>query len=240
MAERHLTLVLPAFNEAHKIEADLEAWAGFLSSQPFASEIRVVDDGSVDGTRDRLLAIRSTWTSDKVAFFFESYSPNRGKGHALKKGVLAARGRFVVFADVGGCLAPDILTAALAMLDNHDVVIASRRHARSTSRGASAHRRLGSWVFRLAVKKVFSVPFEDTQCGFKAYRGNVARQLFAGLQTDGFMFDLEILMKARRQKLSIGELPVAWRTDPDTRYRLVSGSLRNVRELFRIWKLCRQ
>ncbi len=238
MGERHLTLVLPAFNEAHKILADLKRWEDFLSVQPFQSEILVVDDGSRDDTLLRLEDWQAAPRASNLTFHFESYRPNRGKGFALKTGALHATGKWLAFVDVGGCIEPEALTRALSLLEKgNDVVLASRRHKDSQwAKKAQLHRQLGSRAFRFLIAKIFGVPFSDTQCGFKAYRGEVGRRLFQNLHTDGFMFDLEILLRARKEGLRIVEFPVRWKTDGDTRYHLVSGTLMNAKELFRIWK----
>lgn len=239
MVERHLTVVLPAYNEAHKISGDLKRWCDFLATQPYSSEVWAVDDGSSDATCETMLAFGRQWKNPRVAFHHDSYAPNRGKGFALKTGVLKSRGRHVAFADVGLCVPPETVTRALYVLETNDIALASRRHPDSkVVRRNSLYRQLGSRVFRFLMGKTFGVEQSDTQCGFKAYRGSVARRLFTELKTDGFMFDMELLLRARRLGFRIGEFAVDWKTDPDTRYRVWSGSLRNIRELFRIWREC--
>jgi len=240
MIERHLTLVLPAYNEAHKIREDLERWSKFLTQQPFTSEIRVVDDGSTDATAEVAQAWIEEWRDDKVALHLERVTPNRGKGHALKRGAAESKGKFLVFADVGGCVEPGMIFRALACLENHDIALASRRHHDSKFLAkAAGYRRFGSWAFRQVVRQAFGIRFEDTQCGFKAYRGDTGRDLFSRLKTEGFMFDLELLVRAKQENLSIGEFGVEWKTDPDSRYRVFRGTLRNLSELSRIWIACR-
>jgi len=240
MIERHLTLVLPAYNEAHKIRADLKHWTEFLTRQPFTSEIRIVDDGSSDDTAEVAQAWIDEWRDEKVALHLERVTPNRGKGYALKRGAADSKGKFLVFVDVGGCVEPETIFRALACLESHDVALASRRHHDSKFLAkAAGYRRFGSWAFRQVVRTAFGIRFEDTQCGFKAYRGDTGRDLFSRLKTDGFMFDLELLVRAKQEHLSIGEFGVEWKTDPDSRYRVFRGTLRNLMELSRIWIACR-
>ena len=113
----------------------------------------------------------------------------------------------------------------------------SRRTSRSAVRVAQpAYRRIGSQLFWLFVKMFMGIPrhVRDTQCGFKVYRGAIARELFAETITDGFMFDIEVIRRAAKKGKKIAEFPVNWSNDSDTRYRPVLGTLRNLRELLRI------
>jgi len=156
--------------------------------------------------------------------------------------VLHARCSAILFADAGLCVPYDIATIGIAMLelDMCDVAHGSRRMRGSVLRAQPAYRRLGSYVYKLLVHAAMGVPryISDTQCGFKLYRRDVARELYADLLTDGFMFDVEIILRALRHGYRILEFPVLWSNDADTRFDPVKGTVRNLRELARIrWSM---
>jgi len=230
----HLSLVIPVFNEETKIEADLEAALVYLGRQPYDFELIVVDDGSTDGTAAKL----AEWERRRGPLArIIAYRPNRGKGHAVRTGMLAARGRFRMFADAGLCV-PFAETARglTALEQGADVAIGSRRLAGSRVAGPqSAYRRWGSRLFNAAARGLLGLEgLTDTQCGFKFYTARAAQELFGRSRIDGFMFDAETLILARRLGLEIREFPVEWRADPDSRYRPLAGSLRILGELIRI------
>jgi len=167
-----------------------------------------------------------------------SYDRNRGKGHAIAQGVMQARCTAVMFADAGLCVPYEIATLGLSMLelDMCDVAHGSRRMRGSVLRAQPLYRRLGSLAYKGVVHAAMGVPryISDTQCGFKIYRRDVARELYGDLLTDGFMFDVEIILRALRHNYRILEFPVLWSNDADTRYDPVKGTLRNLKELARI------
>jgi len=234
-AERiDLSIVIPAYKESSKIERDVSAAAKFLADNAIAGEIIVVDDGSPDDTAERAAALRPRFAQLRVL----SYQPNRGKGHAVRYGIVRSRGRTVMFADSGLCVPYEIASIGLRMLelDMCDIAHGSRRMRGSIVRAQPFYRRLGSRAFKLFVHTVMGIPpwISDTQCGFKIYKGDVARKLYAQARIDGFMYDTEIIMLARRLGYRILEFPVLWSNDADTRYDPVRGTLRNLRELSKI------
>ena len=229
-----LTVVIPAYNEAAKIECDLVAARDYLQLKG-ACEILVVDDGSTDDTHrivERFIARHDK--SCSVAIRLLSYGGNRGKGFAVRHGILESKGRRVAFVDSGLCVPYSNLDRGLAMIDQgFDVAIASRRlEGACVKRRQPIYRRVGSHVFWRLMRMVMGIGVTDTQCGFKVYRGGAARQLFSFVKTDGFMFDIEALCEAQRQDMAIAEFPVEWSNDNDTRYRPVLGTCKNFTELF--------
>jgi dolichyl-phosphate beta-glucosyltransferase len=230
-----LSIVIPAFKERAKIQRDVRAAHAFLQQRFLGrGELVVVDDGSPDDTAAQARALAGEVPELRVL----RYEPNRGKGHALKTGIAATRGRYVLFADAGLCVPYDDALAGLALVqDGFDVANGSRRTAASQVRVAQPlHRRVGSKAFWLFVKAFLRIPrhVRDTQCGFKVYRGDVARELFAETITDGFMFDVEVIRRAAKKGRRIAEFPVHWSNDADTRYKPIRGTWRNLRELVRI------
>ena len=192
----------------------------------------MVDDGSGDGTAERAREALAGLPGARVLRFPE----NRGKGRAVKEGVLAARGRVVLFSDAD-------LSTPIAMLDRllerleagADIVIGSRALAESDVRVHQPRLReaLGK-LFNAVVRRLLVPGIRDTQCGFKAFRRDAARELFEGLRTEGFCFDVEILAAARRRGLRIEEVPVAWENSKPSAVRVVRGFPRILRDLARI------
>ena len=233
-----VSIVIPTFKESGKIGRDIAAADAFLRSRPDGGEIVLVDDGSPDDTAAAARALQAQYPALRVV----SYARNRGKGHAIAQGVLQARCSAVMFADAGLCVPYEIATLGLSMLelDMCDVAHGSRRMRGSVLRAQPLYRRMGSLAYKMVVHTGMGVPrwISDTQCGFKIYRREAARELYADLLTDGFMFDVEIILRALRRNYRILEFPVLWSNDADTRYDPVKGTIRNLKELARIrWSM---
>ena len=232
--EFDLSIIIPAFEEGRKIARDLHAAVAFLRARGARGEVLLVDDGSNDDTAAQARVLVTDLPEVRVV----AYRPNRGKGHAVRVGVQEARGAVVMFADAGLCVPYEAALMGWTMLrlDLCDIAHASRRVAGATRRDQPAYRRIGSTLYKLFVHAFMGIPLRitDTQCGFKLYKRDVARRLFAQAVTDGFMFDVEIILRALRRGDRILEFPVPWTADTDTRYHPVRGTWRNLIELTRI------
>jgi glycosyltransferase involved in cell wall biosynthesis len=233
-SELDLSIVIPAYKESSKVERDIVAASDFLAANGIRGEIILVDDGSPDDTAERAAALRARYKNLIVL----SYKPNRGKGHAIRFGVLRATGRIVMFADSGLCVPYNIAKLGISMIemDMCDIANGSRRARGSIVVAQPLYRRVGSKAYKGFIHLFMGIPryISDTQCGFKLYRRDVAQALFAPAFTDGFMIDTEIILRALRAKYRILEFPVLWSNDADTRYDPVKGTLRNLRELLKI------
>jgi dolichyl-phosphate beta-glucosyltransferase len=230
--EPRLSVVIPTFNKETRIAATLEAVASYLAGKPFVSEIVVVDDGSTDLTVDLARAALAGRVPSKVL----GRGFNLGKGASVREGVLAAAGEIVLFAD-------DDLSTPIAELDRTlaaleagaDVVIGSRAHPDSeiTVRQRRPRELMGK-VFNLLVRLFILRGYRDTQCGFKAFRREAARDIFSRLRTAGFGFDVEVLVLCRELGYRVAEVPVTWCDIRPSRLRLFRGSWGMLRDLWRI------
>jgi len=215
-----LSIVIPAYREAPKIAGDVQAAGEFLSRNRLSGEVIVADDGSPDSTTQAAESTPVPPGIERRVLHLE----HRGKGHAVRQGMLATRGEYAMFADSGVCVPFDDALKALELIKSGqcDIAHGSRKmHTSIISRRQSLYRRLLSRFFRQVALGVLSLPHDltDTQCGFKVYRGLVAREIYADCVTDGFMFDLEILIRARQRGYRVMEFPVHWTCDPDSRLR---------------------
>jgi dolichyl-phosphate beta-glucosyltransferase len=231
-----LSIVIPAFNEGLKVARDVAAAATFLVTSKLSGEIIVVDDGSSDHTAE---AAESLPVPPGVERRVLRLPENRGKGAAVKAGVLASRGQYVMFADSGVCVPFENALRGLEMLRRGDCELAhgSRKMTDSVIRVPQRfYRRLLSRLFRWVARHTAGIPREltDTQCGFKIYRGDVARELFAECQSQGFLFDVEVLLRAVKRGYRVREFPVEWRCDWDSRLRPARTSFKVASELLAI------
>ena len=226
-----LTLVVPAYNEAKRIRPTLEAMTSCLAARGLAYEIIVAADGN-DGTREIVAGLAKGDPRIHVL----GGEDRRGKGYGIRLGVARSRGRVVGFVDGDEKTPIEELDKLLPWLDRFDLVIGSRGLADSRIEVPQPlHRRVGSRAFGLVLHAMLGLRHvRDTQCGFKVFRGDVARDLFGRQKIDGYMFDVEILHLAARSGYRVKEVGVRWRDDRDSRLDLVAGNWRNMVDLLRI------
>jgi dolichyl-phosphate beta-glucosyltransferase len=227
-----LSIVIPAYNEAHKIARDVAAASDFLRRHQFSGEVIIADDGSNDGTAD---AARKCSTPPGIGLQVLAL-PHRGKGAAVRDGMLATHGDHAMFADSGVCVPYDDALQGLAKIRSgeYDIANGSRKLPQSRIESPqSFYRRTLSRMFRWVVLRYMNLPrnLSDTQCGFKVYRGEVARELYAACHTEGFMFDLEILIRARAAGCTVAEFPVHWAWDRDSRLKPARILMRTIQDL---------
>ena len=210
----------------------LGAIRSYLDRRGFAYELVVSADGD-DGTREAAAALARGDPRVRVVGSAE----RGGKGRGIRLGVARARGRVIGFCDADYKTPIEEMDKLLPWVeDGWDVVIGSRCVPESKVEVPQAlYRQLGSRAFALGMHLVIGLwGIHDTQCGFKFYRGPVARDLFGRLRVDGYMFDVDLLYLARRAGYRLKEVGVRWRDDGDSRLALVSGNWRNMLDLFRI------
>lgn len=224
-----LSLIIPAYNEAGRIGATLKQCLDYFSRQTYTWEIIVVDDGSLDGTAD---IVRQEFPAVRI----EAYSPNRGKGYAVKQGMRAATGEYRVFYDADGSTPIgeiDKLWPVLAR--GADIAIGSRSLPGSQ---VEVHQRpLREWMgrtFNLFTRTLLGEPYADTQCGFKAFTAESAAKVFPRQTINRFCFDSELLYIARAHGLKIEEVPVRWINSSNSRVAIVRDSARMFKDLFKI------
>ena len=228
-----LTLVLPAYNEEAKIERDLAQLTAHLDGTGLSYELIVVDDGSSDATA----SIVARFAKDSRRITLLENKRNRGKGYSVRRGVLAARGRYIGFLDAGLCVPSSEIERALDHLRaGFDIAMGSRKIAGShIERAQPTYRQVGSKVFRYFMWHIMGLSaIRDTQCGFKFYTREAAWKLYPTVEIDGYMFDIELLRKALRLHMKIKEFPITWSSDPDSHFSFFPDILKNMCELIRI------
>jgi dolichyl-phosphate beta-glucosyltransferase len=215
-----LSIVIPAYNEARKVARDITAASEFLAGNSLSGEIIIASDGSSDNTADVAEKTPATGGIPVVVLRLA----HGGKGSALRQGMVRTRGQYAMFADSGVCVPFQDALRGLALLraDECDIANGSRRLPGSViNRPQNVYRRTLSRMFRWTTLRYMGLPghLSDTQCGFKLYKGEVARELYGQCRTDGFMFDMEILMRAVARNYRIREFPVDWTWDTDSRLK---------------------
>lgn len=225
------------FDERRKIERDISAAAAFLTEQHLSGEIIVVDDGSRDGTAAIARQVKAP-----VPVRVLSECSNRGKGYAVRTGIAASAGDYVLFADSGLTVPFVNALPGLDLLQKGfcDIAHGSRKLPGSQiMKPQDLDRKLFSRLFKQLMISCVGVPayLSDTQCGFKLYPGDLARQLYQDCIIDGFMFDIEVILRARGHGYRICEFPVQWTCDRDSRISLLRTPWHILFDLFRIKKL---
>lgn len=221
-----VTVVIPAYNECDRIVPTIGAISAHLCASGLSWELVVSDDGSTDGTADLVRSLRLA----NVTVLEPGV--NRGKGAAVRDGVMAARGRFVLFSDADMSTPIEEFDRLLtAVRRGVGVAIASRAAEGAQECGRGRLRSFISAALRGGVRAATGVRVKDTQCGFKLFTRESARMLFAASRVDGFSFDLEVLWLAQRWGLDIEEIPVQWIEAPGSKVNPGRESLRFLRDV---------
>ncbi|TFH27046.1 MAG: glycosyltransferase family 2 protein [Myxococcales bacterium] len=226
------SIVIPAHDEAERLPATLRRMAEFAATYAgLIKEVVIVDDGSRDTTRD----VAETFSSPSFSVRVVSYHPNAGKGYAIRRGVMVARGDAVLLFDADSSTPIEELVRFLPLLGDADVLIGSRAVDESLTRVRQRWYRQGMGrIFNQIARVLTRVPFQDTQCGFKLMRGEVARRIFERATIDRFAFDVEMIILASVLGYSVAEVPVVWSNSPDSRVRILRDSFRMLVDVLRI------
>ncbi|MBI2185752.1 MAG: glycosyltransferase family 2 protein [Acidobacteria bacterium] len=211
-----LSVVIPAYNESGRLLDTLYRCRDWLQASVPRWEIVVVDDGSEDETR--VIASDVAATDPRISVIAAEHG---GKGAAVRRGMLAARGRWCFFADAD--LSMDLNQLPRFFAADGDVIIASREAPGARRVGEPWSRHVIGRAFNLIVRLVAVPGVHDTQCGYKMFSAEVVRQLFPVARQNGFAFDVELLFLARRAGLRIREVPITWLYRPGSRVRLRTG-----------------
>jgi len=229
-----LSIILPAYNEQDRLPPYLTSITRYLSQRSDSYEILVVDDGSRDGTAQRV----RQFAVDAPAVRLLRFPGNLGKGAAVRAGMLAAHGTLRLMADADGATPiQEIERLEHALTDGTDLAIGSRFLGSRDRRyrvQARWHRTFLGNVFNQMAQQLGLEGITDTQCGFKLFRKRVAEDLFSVARIDGYGFDLELLYVARRRNYRIAEVPINWTDQPGSKVRVVRDGLRMFRELLAV------
>lgn len=236
-----LSVVIPAFNEAERLPAALDAVVAYLSTRPYCWEVVIADDGSDDATPE----IAAEWAATRPAIRLLRLE-HRGKAAAVHAGVRAARGSVVIFTDADLSTPIEYVDEVLTRLrDGWDVVIGSREGAGARRLGEPAYRHVMGRLYNYAVQALVLPGIRDTQCGFKGFRAEVARDIFGSSRlyhngtppVEGPLvtgFDVELLFLARKRGYRLYELPVTWRHQPGSKVRPGTDAVRMLRDALRV------
>ncbi len=226
-----LSVVVPCLDEASRLPASLASAEAYLGARGHEFELILVDDGSRDDTPDVIRAAARASSAVRGI----TLPRNRGKGRALAEGVRHSRGRLVLISDADfSAPMAELPKLERAIAQGADVAIGSRAAPGAREVDQPVHRRVMGKAFNLMVQALLLPGLWDTQCGFKLFRGDVARELFGALRTDGFAYDVEVLYRARRCGYRVSEVPVRWTNSPTTRVQAVRHSREMLADLLRI------
>jgi len=225
-----LTIVIPAYNEERRLPTTLPRVVAFAEAQDYPVEVLVVDNASTDHTPEIARHIAAEHTIVSLL-----YQPLRGKGAAVRKGMLEGRGEYLFICDADLAMPIEEVSKFLPpTLSNYDVAIASREVPAAVRHNEPWYRHLMGRVFNLLVRLLAVPGIQDTQCGFKCFHREAARDIFTTQIVDGWAFDVEILYIARRRGYRIVEVPIHWYYGQGSRVSPIRDSIKMVMEVLRI------
>ena len=231
-----ISIIIPAYNENKKIAADIFAADNFLKSQNFNGEIILVDDGSKDDTAKIAEACKTNYQLKVIKL-----KNNVGKGGAVIEGVKQSVGDIILYADSGLTVPFDNSLIGINFIKSNKCEIANGSRKITGAKiikPQDIDRKIISRIFGIISKLLLKIPknLTDTQCGFKVYKGDVARKLFPQITTTGFLFEIEIVLLAKKENYKILEFPVIWTCDRDSRISIRKSSKKVVTDFIYLYK----
>ena len=232
MSNPFLSIVIPAHNEESRLPPSLAQIDGFLQKQPYDAEVIIVENGSRDRTYQVALDCAGEYPYLRV---LQSPDNLRGKGLAVKQGMQTAQGDWRFICDTDLSMRIDELVKFLPPAsDGYDILIASREAPGALRVDEPEYRHIMGRIATYIIKAAAISDYEDTQCGFKMFRGQVADDLFAVQRMNGIGFDVELLFIAKRRGYKVKEVPITWYFDTYSTMRLWDDSVKLLREIWEI------
>lgn len=225
-----LSVVIPLYNESLRVDHGIKRICFYCKKQKFTTEIIVVNDGSMDNTLAKLHALQRS-----IPLTIVSYPMNRGKGYAVKIGMLKSRGNFRLFTDIDLSTPIEEFDTMLPLLNSFDIIIGSRRTTGSHvfTRQPIIRETLGR-SFTFLSRIILQIPVSDFTCGFKCFSSRCAEYIFSRCVVDRWGFDSEILFLASRKGFSFREIPVVWNNDARTKVVFPDDAIRSLVDLLKI------
>jgi dolichyl-phosphate beta-glucosyltransferase len=231
-----VSIIIPAHNEETRLPQTLEQALAFLKQQTYSSEMLVVENGSNDRTFE--IAEKYARQHSSLRVLRETA---RGKGLAVRRGMLEAKGAYRFMCDADLSMSIEQLNHFVPpAIENVDIAIGSREAASAVRYNEPSYRHLGGRVINLIIRALILPGLQDTQCGFKCFSAAAAEQVFRLQTLSGWSFDIELLYLARRRGLTIREIPIHWQFNPETKLSAVQDALRMVRDIFVIHRNARR
>lgn len=234
MEKYYISLIIPAYNEEKKIEKDVRKAFSYFKQKKIKGEVIVSTDGVTDNTNKIVEQLKKEFPNLTLLI----KKGKIGKGAAIKRGVVKAKGKFIMFADAGYCVPFKFINSGIKKIEEgYDLALANREDKSSVLKNNQPfYRKIGSKVFGFLIKRFLGVPsyIKDTQCGFKFYKHDIAKKLFKDLKTKDMMFDLEHILRAKKYNFKIAVFPVEWSNDIDTKFNPINGSLDIFKAIYNI------
>ncbi len=233
MPNIHLSIIIPAYNEEKRLSSSLDKISRYFNTKDLEYEVIVVDDGSTDRTVD---IARESGLARSGKLSVISNGENRGKGFSVKSGILASLGEYVLFTDADLSTPITEFDKLWSMLDQgYDVVMASRSIEGSVLKVRQPwYRQTMGRVFNLFVKTFLFADHNDTQCGFKLFKGNAAREIAKKMEVNGFCFDVEMIYLAQKAGYRVKETGVLWENSIESKVTVLNSSFSMFADLLRI------
>lgn len=232
-----VSLVIPAYNEAFRLEASVRALREYLGRVPWTHEVILVVERSTDGTLD----VARRLLDGQAAFEIIGSEVHRGKGHAVRTGMLRARGDIAFFMDCDLSTPLVEIDRFLAHFDAHPevaILIGNRQHEHSVIlKKQSIIRRTMGQCFNAILRRTAGIRLRDTQCGFKAFRRPAREAIFPLQRIDGFAFDVELLLLAEKLGFRVADLPVQWANAEGSKVHIIRDSFRMLMDALRIRRM---
>lgn len=232
MEKPYLSVVLPAYNEEKRIIPSLERRHNYLDKQDYNYELLIVNDGSTDSTKELVAEKIKNWPHFKLA----GYEINKGKGGAVKQGMLEANGSWRLFMDVDESVPINEIERFWPYTKNYEIIIGSRYiEGGKITKKQPLIRRFISRGGNLLIQALVAWGIKDTQCGFKLFSEHAAKEIFPMQSMERWSFDMELVAIAKKHGYKIKEVPVVWEEEAGSKVQAAKAAARTLRDLFVIW-----